>query len=92
MEEYHAVAELNCDWYECNGRYPLDFGHGFTKKEIEAMFDLVYPKGTKVYGYFEDDDKEYTRWYTEDSDGGWNHGWGFEKNLTILEGTPVAIK
>ena len=54
--------------YESTDRYPLDTGECYTKKEIDDMFELSYPKGTKFVCYNEDD-KDV--WYLPDGDGGW---------------------
>jgi hypothetical protein len=67
---------------------PLDVGQAFSKEEIDAMFRLAYRKGHKFYAY---DEGGYSCWYTEGMDGGWNHGWGFERYLEVIEGEPHAI-
>ncbi len=68
------------DVYEVNDRYPLDTGQCFSREEIDAMFNLEYPKGTKLF-LWDDGEKgnPLLTWYLEDGGGGWTADWSFAK-------------
>lgn len=76
---------FNKDIYVVNNRYPLDTGEYYTKEEIDSMFTLAYPAGTKLV-LWNDGTKidPHNAWYLEDGDGGWNDSGDFVKeNITI---------
>ena len=77
---------MKVDIYGANDRFPIDTGECFTKKEIDEMFSLDFPAGTKMICYDEYDDGKGC-WYTEDGDGGWNDFWesSVVKNIEITK-------
>lgn len=86
MNKPVAIGTLKVDVYECNGRYPLDNGQPYTKKEIDEMFTLSYPKGTKFYRYREG---SYHCWYLKNGDGGWTEWPQFFNKHPILSNLDI---